>query len=99
MRLMIAPIPSEANFWSNLLGSPLVLDLGSPYVILGTLEQADERFVTLTDADVHDLRDSKTTRELYVLEARKHGIRCNRNRVSIRIEEIVSLSRLEDVVE
>ncbi|MBI1347875.1 hypothetical protein GC163_16490 [bacterium] len=96
---MIAPINPESSFWSSLVGEALVLDLGSPYVILGTLEQADTLFVTLLDADVHDLRDSKTTRELYVLEARRHGIRCNRHRVSVRLDDIVSLSRLSDVVE
>lgn len=96
---MIAPMNPEANFWSSLVGEALVLDLGSPYVILGTLEQADALFISLIEADVHDLRDSKTTRELYVLEARKHGIRSNRNRVSVRLEEVVSLSRLADVVE
>lgn len=96
---MIAPNNPEVGFWAALLGDALVLDLTSPYVILGTLEQIDVAFVTLVDADVHDLRDSKTTRELYVLEARKHGIRSNRHRVSVRIDEIVSLSRLLDVVE
>lgn len=85
--------------WSHALGVPVVLDLASHYVILGTLERIESHFVTLVDADVHDLRDSKTTRELYVIEARRHGVRSNRTSVCVRIGEIVSFSRLEAVVE
>jgi len=91
-------ITSDAP-WSTLLNSELVLDLSSPYVILGTLVAVDPLHVELRDADVHDLRDSKSTRELYVLQARRHGIRSNRARVYVRREEIVSFSRLLDVVE
>jgi hypothetical protein len=90
---------SDTAPWSDLIGQILVLDLASPYVILGTLDRADAAFVTLAEADVHDLRDSKTTRELYVLESRRHGVRCNRRRVSVQCREIVSVSRLDDVVE
>jgi hypothetical protein len=92
-------IVSDDKVWSELNGQCLVLDLSSPYVVLGTLAQTESLYVTLIDADVHDLRDSKTTRELYVLESRRHGVRCNRQRVSVSRAEIVSVSRLEDVVE
>uniref|UniRef100_A0A7C2P032 Uncharacterized protein n=1 Tax=Schlesneria paludicola TaxID=360056 RepID=A0A7C2P032_9PLAN len=90
---------SDDPVWLALVGQCLVLDLSSPYVVVGTLAEAGSLYVTLVDADVHDLRDSKTTRELYVLEARRHGVRCNRQRVSVSRSEIVSVSRLEDVVE
>jgi hypothetical protein len=90
---------SNDPVWNELLGRVLVLDLSSPYVILGTLAGVTAGFVTLDDADVHDLRDSKTTRELYVLESRRHGVRCNRKRVSVSGREIVGISRLDDVVE
>jgi len=91
-------VPDD-KVWSDLQGQCLVLDLSSPYVVLGTLAAAETLYVTLLDADVHDLRDSKTTRELYVLESRRHGVRCNRKRVSVSRNEIVSVSRLDDVVE
>lgn len=90
---------SDDPVWNDLLGRILVLDLSSPYVILGTLVSATTGFITLDEADVHDLRDSKTTRELYVLESRRHGVRCNRKRVSVSGREIVGVSRLDDVVE
>jgi hypothetical protein len=48
---------------------------------------------------VHDLRDTTTSRELYVLDARRHGVNPNRKRVLVRREEVVSLSLVDDVVE
>ena len=47
---------------------------------------------------MHDLRDTTTTRELYVIDSRRLGIRTNRERVLVRLEEIVSLSALDDVI-
>jgi hypothetical protein len=52
----------------------------------------------LEHADVHDLRDTNTTRENYVVNSRRLGIRTNREKVCVRIQEIVSLSALEDVI-
>lgn len=81
-----------------LLGRPVVLDVASPYVYLGTLEGEDDKYLILTDADVHDLRDSNSTREVYVHEARRHGVGVNRRRVLVWKDDVVSLSALDDVV-
>ncbi len=94
---MSEPSPSPAL--QQLIGQPVVLDVTSPYVYLGTLTKADHKYLILTDADVHDLRDTKTTRELYVLDSKRHGISANRSRVLVSRDEIVSLSALADVVE
>jgi hypothetical protein len=37
--------------------------------------------------------------EKYIMEAKKFGVRCNRKRVQIRIEEVISMSLLDDVIE
>ena len=81
------------------VGREVVLDLQSQYVCVGTLVGEDHRYLTLKNADVHDLRDSATTRELYVLDCRRHGVNWNRKRVLVRRDEIVSLSLLADVRE
>ena len=83
----------------ELTGRDVVLDASSPYVYVGTLVGRDHRYLILDNADVHDLRDTTTTRELYVLQSKRHGIRANRKRVLVRREEIVSLSALDDVLE
>ena len=83
----------------ELAGRAVVIDAASRYVYIGTLTGHDDRYLVLTDADVHDLRDTATTRDLYVVEARRHGTRSNRRRVLVRREEVVSISALDDVVE
>jgi hypothetical protein len=78
---------------------PVVLDVVSPYVIIGTLTGWDDRYLTLKDADVHDLRDTTTTRELYVLETRRFGVRISRERVLVKLNEVVTISALADVLD
>jgi small nuclear ribonucleoprotein (snRNP)-like protein len=81
------------------LGTEVVLDVASYYVYAGTLVGEDDCYLILENADVHDLRDTATTREMYVLDTKRHGVRSNRKRVLVRRDEIVSLSALADVAE
>jgi len=81
-----------------LVGREIVIDVTSPFVFAGTLVEQDHRYLVLESADVHDLRDTNTTRELYLLDTRRYGIRTNRERVLVRRDEIVSISALEDVL-
>lgn len=83
----------------SLLGEVVVLDLASPYVYLGRLVSVDAEHLVLEEADCHDLRDTTTTREKYVLDCRRHGFGPNRRQVWVNRREIVGVSRLEDVVE
>jgi hypothetical protein len=80
-------------------GREVVLDLASQYVVLGTFHGHDALHYIIDNADVHDLRDTTTSRELYVLDAKRHGINANRKRVFVRKDGVVSLSDLADVVE
>ena len=82
-----------------LIGQRVVLDLTSRYVCLGTLDDIDRTFLALIDADVHDLRDGQSTREIYVYDAARLGIRRNRARVLIRRDEIVAITRFVDIAE
>jgi small nuclear ribonucleoprotein (snRNP)-like protein len=83
----------------EMIGQRVVVDLRSEYVCLGTLQQVDELFLEMRNADLHDLRDTDSTRELYVAESKRTGIKRNRKRVLLVRAEIVALGRLEDVVE
>jgi hypothetical protein len=82
----------------QLIRRDVVIDVVSPFVYLGKLIAYDAKYVTLERADVHDLRDTATTRELYVIDSKRLGIRANRERVLVRVGEIVSVSALEDVI-
>ena len=84
--------------WRELVGETVVLDMGSPFVFLGRLVECSQHCLILEDADAHDLRDTTTTREKYVLDSRLHGISANRRKVFVRAGDIVGVSRIEDVI-
>ena len=79
------------------IGQRVVIDLRSSFVCLGTLLRLDEHFLELKNADLHDLRDTDTTRERYVLESRDTGIKRNRKRLLLVRAEVIAVARLEDV--
>ncbi len=82
----------------ELIGQKIVVDLRSEYVCLGTLVRMDELFLEIKNADLHDLRDTDTSREVYVNESRETGINRNRKRLLLVRKDIVAIARLEDVV-
>jgi hypothetical protein len=53
----------------------------------------------LADADLHDFRDSPATREVYVYDSVRLGIRRNRSRVLIRLADVVAVTRFDDILE
>jgi hypothetical protein len=81
----------------ELVGQRVVIDLRSEYVCLGTLHRFDELYLELRNADLHDLRDSDTSREVYVADSRSTGIKRNRRRLLVVRAEMVAIARLEDV--
>lgn len=81
------------------LNQRVVIDLRSQYVCLGTLQRFDEHFLELRNADIHDLRDSDTTRENYVASSLTTGIKRNRRRLLLVRADVVAIARFEDVVE
>ena len=81
------------------LNERVVLDLSSLFVCLGKLVRYDEHFLELRNADVHDLRDTDTTRENYVAESVATGIKRNRKRVLVRRSEVVAIARITDVAD
>ena len=84
---------------NELLEQKVVVDLRSTFVCLGTLTRFDEYYLELKNADLHDLRDTQTTRENYVAASLATGIKRNRKRVLLNRSELVAVARLEDVVD
>ena len=82
----------------ELLKQKVVVDVESMFVFLGELEAVTEKSITLINADAHDLRDSNTTRERYILDSKLDGIRTNRKRVHISRSGVVSISKLDEVL-
>lgn len=91
--------PAPATLLDALIGQVVVIDLSPPYVCLGRLVGRDDQFLELADADLHDFRDSPATREIYVYDSVRLGIRRNRARVLIRRAEVVAITRFDAISE
>jgi hypothetical protein len=78
-------------------GQKVVVDMRSQFVCIGTLVRADDVWLEVKNADLHDFRDTETSREIYVAESHATGIKRNRKRVLLVRAEVVAVARLEDV--
>ena len=83
----------------QLVGEIVVIDLRSTFVCLGTLKKVGADMLELRNADLHDLRDTQTTRETYIAESVATGIKRNRKKLLLMRSDIVAIARLKDVVE
>jgi small nuclear ribonucleoprotein (snRNP)-like protein len=81
------------------LDQKVVVDFRSEYVCLGVLKSFDDYFLELKNADLHDLRDTETSRENYIAASMTTGIKRNRKRVLLSRMELIAISRFEDVVD
>ncbi|MGE0708538.1 MAG: hypothetical protein AB7N76_23095 [Planctomycetota bacterium] len=95
---MISETPSESDELQGFIDHDVVLDTRGQLLYIGRLASVGHWFLTLVDADVHDLLESRTSKDVYLIEAAKHGIKKNRHEVTVRKTEVVSLSRLDQVI-
>lgn len=79
------------------LKKKLVLDTRSSWVYIGVLEEILDTCVVLSDVDVHDNESIRATKECYILDSKKTGIKSNRNKVYVNLDYVISFSPLEDV--
>ena len=86
------------NDLMKFLKQEIVLDTRSSWVYAGVLEEVTDSSAVLSGVDVHDNKDTTTTKELYILQSRTTGIKLNRNSVYVNLDYVVSFSRLEDVL-
>ena len=84
--------------WEKLSGVVVVIDTNSQFVYLGTLDRVADNFLVLKDVDVHDRSETPSTKEEYIINCKKFGIKPNRREVLVRKELVVSVSKLDDVV-
>jgi small nuclear ribonucleoprotein (snRNP)-like protein len=84
--------------WQSLVGQVVVVDTSSPFVYLGTLARVDDHFVVLQNVDAHDRQEGPSTKEQYIMDTKRFGVKANRKEVSVRKAVVVSVSRLDDVL-
>jgi len=90
---------AEKEELAEFIGKVVVVDTSPPLFYIGTLESLESHYLTLTDCDAHDVNEGVSTKEVYCIEAKKHGVKKNRVRVKVRRDVIVSISLLDDVIE
>jgi hypothetical protein len=81
----------------ELVGETVVIDLRSTFVCIGKLMKVTPDFLELRNADLHDLRDTETTRENYIADSAATGIKRNRKKLFLMRSDMVAIARLEDV--
>ncbi len=90
--------PADNEGWSTWIGQVVVVDTDSAYVYLGTLAGVTDHFISLKEVDAHDRAEGSSTKEKYIMEAKRFGVKANRREIAVRKSVIVSLSRLDDVL-
>lgn len=80
------------------IGETVVVDFRSPMLAIGRLVRAEDDLLEMHDADLHDLRDTETTRELYVVKAARYGVQTNRQVLLVRIDDVLGVAKLDEVV-
>ena len=68
----------ELHGLEDLIGSDVVVDTSTAMLYLGKLARIDAGLLFLEQVDVHDSTESQATKEFYVIEAKKFGIKVNR---------------------
>jgi len=79
------------------LGKKIVVDTRSSWVYVGLLENIGTDAIELSDVDVHDSKDTGSSKEIYILDTRRSGVKSNRERVFINLDYVISFSPLQDV--
>lgn len=85
------------DWLTALRGQLVVADLDESYLVIGVLVEADDSCLIFTDADLHDHREANCTKDVYLIETLKLGVRANRKRVAVPRRRVVAISRMEDI--
>lgn len=95
---MAPELLSDTDWLAPFVGQVVVVDLAEFFVIIGTLARLTSDGVVFADADLHDHRESSSTKEVYVAESAKYGVRANRRAVAVPRRQVVAISLLTDLL-
>ncbi len=88
-------MPEQLKDW---IGEVVVIDTDSRWIYIGRLSSIEVDFLVLEEADAHDITDTLSTREEYLRTSRLNGVVVNRRKVLVRLDKVVGISKLEDIV-
>ena len=81
------------------LNKVVVLDTDSHWLYIGTLKTVEKDCYLMENVDAHDLRETTTNRQNYLIGVKAHGLVINRKMVKVSKEKVVGISKLEDILE
>jgi hypothetical protein len=82
----------------SLLGQRVVLDTGENTIYIGRLVSRHIDGFWLEEADVHHQDEGHASREQYIAESSRDGVRVNRQRVFVFRSTVISISALSDII-
>ena len=82
----------------ELIGHNVVVDTETPYLYIGNLTAITSQYLVLQDVDVHDRHEADVTRDEYIVETCRLGIRKNRAKTLVMKPKVVSVSKLSDIL-
>lgn len=88
---------SASDWLDEFRGQTVICDLADHYLLIGVLDQVGPQHLSFLDADLHDHREANSTKDVYLIETRRFGVRINRTRVSIPRPALLAISRLDDL--
>lgn len=77
----------------------VVCDLREHYLVIGRLVEVGTSHLRLVEADLHDHREANSTKDVYLIETKKYGVRQNRARIDIPRMNVIAVCLLTDIVE
>lgn len=80
------------------LGRQVVVDTSTSYLYIGTLTEFGDGYLLLREVDVHDTSQGSSTKERYILDSKKYTLKTNRSEVIVFMNNVVSMSFMEDVM-
>lgn len=88
----------KKQYIKSLLNKEVVIDTDSSMCYIGKLVDISDDVWVIQDADIYDRNEGLSSKEKYINDIRKHGIRPSRKEVYISTKRILSCSALDSII-
>jgi len=90
-------MPELEDWLEPFVGKSIVCDLDDSFMVLGRLDSFSAHHLQFSQADLHDHHEANSSKEVYVIESRRLGVRVNRLHLYVPRGRVVAVSLLDDV--
>ena len=75
----------------------VVVDTDTHWLYVGTLKKIEKEFLILENVDAHNMTESRSTRDEYLVAMKTNGLVINRKQVAVMRGKVVGLSLFGDI--